>query len=228
MASRPIFITGKTAYPLIRVLDVKFEWYAGLSLAQKRKSISSLHEAAKADLKLESVLEISTKSDNPLGIRLSAFNLQLKSFAGFTSSVEAIFQGSKRFEKGGPFTDLYAATARQAKSDTRLRSSGPLVGFAYEGFEWPLSPMTAFYDWLYINALQQNQDAAKLVLKFDAFTDIEFNPKRSLNCQAAAAARYNALVKFDLLNLALRSPADFIDVMAKHTQHSESGQITLI
>lgn len=38
--------------------------------------------------------------------------------------------------------------------------------------------------------LNQNPKLAKELLKFNAFTDIEFNPKKSYNCQAYTAALY--------------------------------------
>jgi len=46
---------------------------------------------------------------------------------------------------------------------------------------------------LYFQALQQAPDLASALASFDAFTDIEFNPKRSWNCQARSAARFVAL-----------------------------------
>ena len=35
----------------------------------------------------------------------------------------------------------------------------------------------------------------KLIIKFDAFTDIEFNPKKSFNCQAKSAAIFTSCIK---------------------------------
>ena len=56
--------------------------------------------------------------------------------------------------------------------------------------DWDLHPRTAFYDWLYINALHKHPDLAEQVLTYRAFSDIAFNPERSINCQAYAAALY--------------------------------------
>ena len=63
----------------------------------------------------------------------------------------------------------------------------------------PLIPRTAFYDWLYINALMENADLAEQVMEYDAFTDIEFNPNKSINCQARAAALFVAMKKLGRL-----------------------------
>ena len=38
--------------------------------------------------------------------------------------------------------------------------------------------------------LHQNPELAKEILNFNAFSDIEFNPKKSYNCQAYTAALY--------------------------------------
>ena len=55
-----------------------------------------------------------------------------------------------------------------------------------------------FYDYLYFRALGENfsQDELKILLNFDIFTDIEFNHKNSINCQARTCALY----RYALLN----------------------------
>ena len=75
-----------------------------------------------------------------------------------------------------------------------------LRSFCFEGQSYPLTPTTAFYDWLYINALLENPDFAQALLEFDAFTDIEFNLNKSLNCQARAAALFVSLSRQNLLD----------------------------
>jgi hypothetical protein len=54
----------------------------------------------------------------------------------------------------------------------------------------PLEPQSLFYDWLYISALMQPHNEALLseLLRYHAFTDIEFNPEKSVSCQANSAA----------------------------------------
>lgn len=68
-----------------------------------------------------------------------------------------------------------------------------LKSFFFDGNEMPLNPKTIFYDWIYINAVLENPLLAVELLKYDAFTDIEFNPEKSINCQAKAAALFVAL-----------------------------------
>lgn len=179
-----------------------------MSKLQKQKSIRSLHESAREAIGVEKILEISSKSEDDLGVRLSAFNLMLKRGSRF-ASVEVLFQGSKVFSNGGPFTDIYEKSSREAKRDARLHESGTLTGFHYEGRNWELMPQTLFYDWLYLSALSQNPALAESLLQYEAFTDIEFNPSKSINCQASSAALYKALWECNLRDTAMSSPEAF-------------------
>ena len=129
--------------------------------------------------------------------------------------VECAFQGSKVFELGGPFIDLFGKTSREAKRDERLRSSGRLIGFRFFKDKWNLEPQTAFYDWLYINALKKNPEVTEQLLDYSAFTDIEFNPERSINCQAYSVALYISLHKRGLLEDAMSSKEAFLRIVGK-------------
>ncbi|WP_212745072.1 hypothetical protein [Hydrogenophaga sp. 2FB] len=201
MAERPVFAPGLTGPTLVRTWDISFSWSAGMSVKQAQKSIDSLHEAAKQRMKVDKVLEISSKSKDPKGVRLSAFNLMIKTRKySQTFSVECAYQSAKVFERGGPYKDLREKTSREAKLDPRLKTSGDLVKFQLFDAEWGLEPKTAFYDWLYINALHNEPELAEYVLQHRAFSDIAFNPERSLNCQAYSAALYVALHERDLLS----------------------------
>jgi hypothetical protein len=192
----------------VEEVALDFDWYPGFAKNQAQKSIASLHAAAR-EKGLSPVLEISSKSDTALGVTLSAFNLTLQ-LGDRTMSVEVAFQGSKVFEHGGPFHDLYNVSSRDAKTDDRIRSSGQLVGFNLLGDEWPTEPQTCFYDWLYITALSQHAEAVREVGGFKAFSDIAFNPKKSLNCQARSAAVFVALSKQGLLAQATRDKESYL------------------
>lgn len=185
-------------------------WHAGFAKSQKQKSIRDLHEMAKKKHHLSRILEISSKSEEPMGTALSSFNLKFETKRGRILTVEAAFQGSKVFEQGGPFRDIFDMKPMDAKRDQRLRNSGPLTKFSFFGVDWPLKPLTAFYDWIYINALIKNDDLAKAITDFDAFTDIEFNHEKSINCQARAAALYCALYHSDKLDDALKDQSSFM------------------
>lgn len=200
MAERPVFVPDLIGPKLVRAWDISFTWFAGMSVMQAQKSIDSLHEEAKQRLKVDKVLEISSKSKDPLGVRLSAFNLMINTKKHNQKfSVECAYQSAKVFERGGPYKDLREKTSREAKLDPRLKESGRLVKFQLFEVDWALEPKTAFYDWLYINALYNEPELADYVLRHRAFTDIAYNPERSLNCQAYSAALYVALHERGLL-----------------------------
>jgi len=209
MARRPIFSPIASGEMYILESYVDFTWHAGMSLKQKQRSIDELHKEASQKFSLHRPLEISSKSDNPLGVALSSFNLKFRTHKGRLYTVEAAFQGSKVFKDGGPYIDILEMSPKDAKRDPRLKDSGSLVGFRFFREDWPIIPRTAFYDWIYINALVKNKDLAQDVLSFDYFTDIEFNPERSVNCQARSLAIYIALLSRGILEKSLASPEEF-------------------
>ena len=199
MANRPVFSTSSKAHH-VDIFPVEFVWNKGLAPSQKQKNIVAIHEGFKRRFPERKVLEISSKSLTSLGVKLSAFNLKkYVSSIGKYVPVECIYQGSKVFAAGGPFADLYLGTSRAAKGDSRLKSSGALRSFSFEGKIYPLTPVTAFYDWLYITTLMENKELADELLQYDSFTDIEFSPEKSKNCQARAAALFVALHRKGLL-----------------------------
>jgi hypothetical protein len=104
------------------------------------------------------------------------------------------------------------------------------VGFNFFGREFPVKPRTYFYDWLYVNALKQNNNLAGAAIDYAGFSDIEFNPKKSINCQAYSLALYVSLVATDMLEEALSTPGRFLEVayQAGSEQASSSVQATLL
>jgi hypothetical protein len=212
MAKRPIFIPYSDGLRFVREVDIEFKWNPGFAPVQKKKNIVALHEAAK--LKgFKQLLEVSTKSDIKLGERLSAFNLPVELDDGTSITLECAFQGSKVFENGGPYKDIYRKSSREAKKDERIRSSGKIISFEFEGFRFPNEPKTAFYDWLYSRALSPHREYLERFNEFDGFTDIEFNPEKSINCQARSCALFVSLVRKGLLDHVIKSPSNFIETV---------------
>ena len=182
MAKRPAFFIrqGKVISEMY-----SFEWFSGFAVSQKQKSIESLHNAImKVDANAKP-LEISTKSKESIGMELSAFNLKLNNHA-----LENIFQSAKVFESGGPYLDLLDVLPKEAKRDERLHNSGKLRMFRYQKEDFPLIPQTVFYDFIYFSAVKQSFeiDEINAISNYNYFTDIEFNPTKSINTQARAAA----------------------------------------
>lgn len=211
MAVRPVFVPCFEGTTYVKTESVEFEWFPGLAVSQKQKSIESLHKSAGDELDLHRILEISSKSPTQIGVELSAFNLSFTTIKpAFTTTVECAFQSSKVFSSGGPFTDILYKSSREAKGDQRLQDSGRLISFEFFGCNWPLEPQTVFYDWLYLNALHKNQQLSETVMHYEAFTDIEFNPKKSINCQAYSVALYVSLRQRGILDETIRNKESFL------------------
>jgi hypothetical protein len=198
MAERPVFVPVSRGAQLVQEVPVRFPWHRGLAVSQKKKNVIELHQAA-MDRGLGPLLEISSKSELEIGRRLSAFHLKLE-LEGDTTTVECAFQASKVFEHGGPFPDLFFKTSKEAKRDPRIRESGRLISFFFEGQRFPTSPMTVFYDWLYFRALYPHRAWLAERNEWQGFTDIEFNPERSVNCQARSFAAFVSLMRRDALD----------------------------
>jgi hypothetical protein len=215
MAERPIFVSIPDSDELVKEIFFQIHWHSGFARAQKERNIDELHTAAALG-GYRSLLEISTKSKSERGRHLSAFHMTAETKQYGAIKLELAFQGSKVFERAGPFTDLYRKGEKEigeAKRDPRLQESGALIGFRFEGFDFPLEPKTAFYDWLYISFLKNYRDWAPKLYAYDGFTDVEFNPHRSINCQARSCALFLSLMRRGLLDKAVTSPQVFISLL---------------
>lgn len=226
MAKRPVFLVGMDKKNLVVEEELEFQWYPGFAVAQKQKSIEDLHNKVKERYSEKSILEISTKSTKSEGVALSAFNLMITGKnRKKICSVECLFQGCKKFKNGGPYKDIWHKTSIEAKRDERLKNSGALVSFEYKGEAWGLEPKTYFYDWIYINAVHQNIELREKLVKYDAFTDIEFNPKKSINNQGRAAALYVALYRLGLIERVIGDKEYYFDLVKNKNSKQMQLQI---
>ncbi|WP_197504122.1 DUF6977 family protein, partial [Gallibacterium salpingitidis] len=219
--TRPIFIPDRQEIGVIKQ-DIEFDWHMGMSAEVRKRSIESLHKNAQKK-GFQKILEASSKSENPLGIQLSAFFL--KNIKGF--SVENLFQSSKVFENGGPYRDLLTVTPREAKKDERLKNSGTLLKFTFNKKEFPLEPKSLFYDWLYLNVLFSDRNLqlrdSLFENKFDAFSDIEFNPEKSFSCQARTLALCISLYENDSVQDFIKDPISFSKEFNLYQEISKSN-----
>lgn len=211
MAIRPVFCIYNRI-PYVKIINIEFTFYSGFAVSQKQKSYLSLQANYLEEYPDGKILEISSKSMDILGVELSAFNLMIKTNQR-EFSVESAFQSSKVFEKGGPYTDILDKSAKEAKKDIRLKTSGRLIAFQYFGKQYSLEPKDYFYNWLYINSLYINKPLMQQIVSYDSFTDIEFNPDKSINCQAKATALFVSLYKEGLLEDSLKSQEDFLQIV---------------
>ena len=58
-----------------------------------------------------------------------------------------------------------------------------------------------------------NKELSEEIIKYDSFTDIEFNPSKSINCQAKSAALYVALYRNGVLDDAISSTQKFEELV---------------
>lgn len=212
MAIRPVFIPSYEEKTLIKEIPIEFVWSPGMAISQKQKSIQSLHKSIEKQ-GIYPILEVSSKSLLLLGKQLSAFNLKIKTNSYGIIPVEAAFQGSKVFENNKQFSEFYNQEGWEIKKDKRLKEAGELKYFKFEGTIWELEPKTAFYDWLYLHGLLENKDIASHLPEYKGFTDIEFNPKKSINCQAKTCALYVTLCHRNLLDSCLKNKENFLNTL---------------
>ncbi len=170
MAKKVIFIPDINNILLEPIID--FVYVKGMAFSQKQKCMSSLHEAIAESYPNKRILEVSTKSYDSIGVKLSAFNLTLNNHY-----VESVFQSSKVFEGNIQYSELIKAMPRDAKKYVSEHSDKPLIKFRYDNQDYPLIPKSMFYDFIYIQALCEHKELAEQLLNYDIFTDIEFNEK---------------------------------------------------
>ncbi len=218
MAERPAFTLASHATNAepVSVAYYPFTWSPGMSATQKRKNVEALHRVIREHQPGARPLEVSTKSTEPLGIALSAFNLGVNRH-GVKFHVESLYQASKVFRDGaGPFPNLYDKRPKVVRDAIKPHTGSPLARFAWREVVWPLEPKLAFYTWLYCMALHhiQNRRLVEILLaaRYSHFTDIEYNPKRTLNSQSFAVAYYVHLVQSGQADTALAGQDAFLAV----------------
>ncbi|MCD8105313.1 MAG: hypothetical protein LUF35_10020 [Lachnospiraceae bacterium] len=214
MAERPVYV-AKTRAPFYEAVNVEFAWNGGFAVSQKQKNIKALHAEFSRRFPERRVLGISSKSMQEGGTALSAFSLhKMVPKLGRSVPVECAYQAGKVFRNGGPYQDLLEVQPREARRDARLKTSGPLVHFTFEGEIFPTVPVSIFYDYLYLNALLEHEDLAGIVLQYDGFTDIEFNPGAGMSTQAKSAAVFVSLSRMGAIDQ-VRSLDSFLALYKK-------------
>ena len=216
MANRKVYVS-KTIYPFYEEVSVNFEWFPGFATVQKQKSELSLHlnylaavshnkAPEKSEMSEEQnykILEISSKSRNDLGKKLSAMSLKKQTKSGL-AYVESVFQSSaiyldkKTSQQIGPFPEYQSIDGRTCKKTIKNLSEGMVrIGYEYDGIHFDISKghPSLFYDYIYITSLleEQNQPMVKALLdgKYIAFTDLA---TKSINTQARSAAIFVGMV----------------------------------
>ena len=204
MARRLVFVPSPDK-ELVKEFEFSFKWEPTGMYGKGAidENVSSLHRecADTHGITTDRILEVSGASSKTLGKQLSAMNLCIEDRndtgvnEGSKWCVESLYQGSKVFENGGPHHVMYTYTGYAAKKAIKSRHLGKLVGFNYHGIEYPIDPPDAFYNWLYISVLCDENNTGLVNSLLDGpdyfgFTDIFFNHDRQVACQARAIAKF--------------------------------------
>jgi len=196
--------------------EFRFNFYGGFSLMQKQKTIDDFHKKL-GEEGFHNILEVSRKSRDEIGQELSAFSL-LVDIDGQKIPVECVYQASKVFDEGRQFSECLRMSPLMAKKTVQENAelnNLHLESFILNGYRFSLYPASLFYDYLYILALNQNERLAALILKYDVFTDIEYNHHRQIASQARSCAVYKVLHQQKLLNNGFIDPQLFVAVYKK-------------
>jgi hypothetical protein len=79
---------------------------------------------------------------------------------------------------------------------------------------FPLPPKTASYDWLYLHSLYRDREFLwEQMSRYRGFTDIEFNPEKSINCQARACAMFVSMEAKQILDDCMDSFDHFTELL---------------
>lgn len=239
--------------------SIEFEWHKGISWQVRQRSSESMAQAIAEryapSLSREDILEVSTASaDYETGQALSALNLVWEDPAtGESHPVENWFQAAKAYSRAGksigPFHELLGVskpgrylnlnldkkTLEQYENDSlfwEIRDSlagATLSSFMLRGEEFPIVPRSCFYDFLYVSALSQSQNArlAERLTGYRVFTDIMFNPgsgkARKYNTQARSCAIFASLSRRGLVGQALYDTSCFIRAVG-YPEESDTRQ----
>ena len=122
MAIRPVFVVSLDNKFCIRK-NIEFTFFNGFSDKQKKRCIQSLHQAYLRQYADKKVLEISSKSEDELGVKLSAFNLMITAEDGTKYSVESAFQAGKIFEHGGVWNSFTNTKYSLRNKSNKIRKS---------------------------------------------------------------------------------------------------------
>ena len=239
MATRSVFIP-KPEYPFFEDVSVDLQWFGGFAVQQKRRCYLSLHLNFLADERYAGYkpLEISSASHIPTGVGLSAMSLMKHSEqAGKDIVMESAFQSSRVYvrEDGtqiGPFPEYLTLPGKECKKVVKELSEGlHSYSYVFDGmvFPAPAFHISLFYDWLYLNALGEDENAAVrdalITGGYDAFTDIATS---ALNSQARSCAIFVSLYKLGLLDQ-VRDQASYFRLFRvdpKSLYHTVSGSWT--
>lgn len=210
MALRRVYFINENK---VKFQNFNIKWNSGFSIQQKQKNIEELHYCISKYYNVckDKILEVSTASKNELGRMLSSFTLKVF-FNGHYYPLECVYQSSKVFKNVfGEYQVLEVLNMdpRSAKKRLTVENHNTLIKFKCFDKEFSLKPSYLFYDWLYISAVKNIPYLSESLNKYDFFTDIEFNPEKSLSCQARTLVLFIWLLRNNKLEEYIKNPNYF-------------------
>lgn len=203
MTIRPIYMPSYR-HPYCDVWNAQLmQFVPNTTKERAQRNIQEVFRVFQKRFPDKKILEVSLFSPQiPLGTDLCPQFLckKMESLDGMIP-VESILHASKIFTGGGPYTDLFTANPLEIKNDPRLRSSGILTSYTFEGEEYPIHPRTAFFDFIYMLALvePQNHALTRELLQYDAFCDITYQETKDFVCPARSLTIFVSLMRQGLL-----------------------------
>ncbi|TPR16283.1 DarT1-associated NADAR antitoxin family protein [Apilactobacillus timberlakei] len=181
---------------------------------RNKQNIKHLHSMCSELFNDSNILEVSSYSNSKVGIAASAFNLKMKTTKGIFT-VEQLFQSSKNFKNHGTQEKLLDFNdPTEIKSCVRsLNNKDSIINFKLFDDKYPIEPKTFFYNWIYCNALRQHPLLARHIIQYSIFTDINFNFKYGINCQAESCSIFAALCRKHQLKAALKDKNSFLKLV---------------
>ena len=123
-----------------------------------------------------------------------------------------------------PISDNPRELKSTIKAFCKANKSAKLSHFNFRGEIFELNAGVAnsasfFYDFLYFRALRENFSQSEIaqILDYDIFTDIEFNHKVSINCQARSCALYRYALLNKKVDFYTQSKENFKSIYANLT-----------
>lgn len=172
----------------VKTESIDFEWFGGFADVRKKMCINSLHNAILERHPDAKILEISSASEQDIGVKLSAMNLTYKDRElEEPVELEKVYQSSKILKEYGPLTEILEIDDPKS---AKVKTKELLKKYELEGFERGYSKTDdarLFYGGLYLKSLLQNDlvDAVKN-LEYNVFTDIFHQTGHA--CQAEVVA----------------------------------------
>lgn len=221
MAIRPLYLIQPDSNDWLKEHSIEFDWVSSEwnkedmteNIAIFKENTEALEEKTKELFPELNIIDISPYSSSEIGVALDGINLELI-VKDKKMKVESIYEGSKVFERSGPYQQLYMKPPRVARYDRRVyrrKDRKIITGFQFFGKYFFQTPQHYYYNWLYCNILHQHQSLVEQVTEYDGFTDSTKQPKRSKTSSAEALAIYMSMYHGGVIEDALESPERFFE-----------------